>query len=284
MSQQLGAHMSIAGGLEKAFDRGETVGCTAMQIFTANASRWKGKPITEQAAARFRARWQESTIGPIFSHDSYLINLASQKDALWQKSKAAFQEELQRCQQLGLRGVVMHPGAHLNAGEEAGLERVRRAFDDLLPEVPEEVMILIENTAAQGTCLGGPFAHLATLLNGYPPERFGVCFDTCHACAAGYDLATGEGYQACMEEFDQLVGLERIQLFHVNDSKKECGARVDRHAHIGEGAIGQSGFRSLMQDARLAHVPKILETPKGEDDRMDLVNLALLRELAGETL
>ncbi len=281
MTLLLGAHMSIAGGLDKAFERGEAVGCTAMQVFTANASRWKGKPITAEAAARFRTRWQESSIGPVFSHDSYLINLASQKEDLWQKSKAAFLEEMQRCHMLGLKGMVMHPGAHLGAGEEAGLKRVRDAFDDILREAPDEVMILIENTAAQGTCLGGPFQHIATLLADYPQNRFGVCFDTCHACAAGYDLATEDGYQTTMGEFDRLIGLERIQLFHVNDSKKECGARVDRHAHIGAGAIGRSGFASLMQDSRLAHIPKILETPKGEDDQMDRTNLALLRELAG---
>lgn len=281
MTLLLGAHMSIAGGLDKAFERGEAVDCTAMQIFTANASRWQGKPITAEAAERFRARWQASPIGPVFSHDSYLINLASQKDALWQKSKAAFLEELRRCHQLGLKGMVMHPGAHLNAGEETGLQRVRDAFDDILLEAPDDVMILIENTAAQGTCLGGPFQHIATLLDGYPLERFGVCFDTCHACAAGYDLATPEGYQATMDEFDRLIGLQRIQLFHVNDSKKGCGARVDRHAHIGEGAIGRAGFANLMQDTRLAQIPKILETPKGEDDHMDRMNLALLRELAG---
>lgn len=281
MTLLLGAHMSIAGGLDKAFERGEAVGCTAMQVFTANANRWKGKPITAEAAARFRARWQESSIGPVFSHDSYLINLASQKEDLWQKSKAAFLEEMQRCHMLGLKGMVMHPGAHLGAGEEAGLKRVRDAFDAILREAPDDVMVLIENTAAQGTCLGGPFQHIATLLAGYPQNRFGVCFDTCHACAAGYDLATEDGYQTTMDEFDHLIGLERIQLFHVNDSKKECGARVDRHAHIGAGAIGRSGFANLMQDSRLAHIPKILETPKGEDDQMDRTNLSLLRELAG---
>ncbi len=282
MTLLLGAHMSIAGGLDKAFERGEAVGCTAMQVFTANASRWQGKPVTTDAAARFRERWQASPIGPVFSHDSYLINLASQKDALWQKSKAAFLEELQRCHLLGIKGMVMHPGAHLDAGEAVGLERVRCAFDDILAQAPDDVMILIENTAAQGSCLGGPFQHIATLLADYPAKRFGVCFDTCHACAAGYDLASETGYRDTMAEFDRLIGLERIQLFHVNDSKKERGARVDRHAHIGEGAIGRSGFANLMRDPRLAHIPKILETPKGEDDHMDRANLALLRELAGD--
>ena len=141
-------------------------------------------------------------------------------------------------------------------------------------------MILIENTAAQGTCLGGPFTHIAALLAGFPRQRFGVCFDTCHACAAGYDLTTASGYRATMEEFDRLIGFDRLQLFHVNDSLKDCGSRVDRHAHIGEGAIGLAGFRNLMRDDRLAHIPKILETPKGEDGAMDRKNLELLKDLA----
>jgi deoxyribonuclease-4 len=282
MKHLLGAHMSIAGGLELALQRGEEIGCTAMQIFTANASRWHAKPITQEAAGKFRERWEESSIGPVFSHDSYLINLASQDKRLWEKSKHAFLEELQRCDMLGIPGVVMHPGAHLGAGEDAGLDRVRSAFTEFLAEAPASVMILVENTAAQGTCLGGPFRHISTLLEGFPHERFGVCFDTCHACAAGYDLATQEGYATAMEEFDTLVGLERIKLFHVNDSKKECGSHVDRHAHIGEGAIGLEGFRNLMQDERLVNIPKILETPKGEDGAMDRQNLAILRELAGE--
>jgi deoxyribonuclease-4 len=274
--------MSIAGGLDLAFQRGEEVGCTAMQIFTANASRWRAKPVTEEAAEKFRNRWEESSIGPVFAHDSYLINLASQDNRLWQKSKQAFLEELQRCAQLGIKGLVMHPGAHLGTGEATGLARVRSAFDEILAQAPEEVMILVENTAAQGSYLGGPFSHIATLLKNFPQHRFGVCFDTCHACAAGYDLTTAAGYQATMDEFDHLIGFDRIQLFHMNDSKKGCGSRVDRHAHIGEGAIGLEGFRNLMQDTRLAHIPKILETPKGKDGAMDRKNLAILRKMAGE--
>ncbi len=271
--------MSIAGGLDLAFERGEAAGCTAMQIFTANASRWRGKPVTEKAAQAFKARWETSPIGPVFAHDSYLINLATQDPGLWEKSKQAFLDELQRCDNLGLTGVVMHPGAHLGAGEEAGLARVRSAFEDVLAQTSANGMILIENTAGQGTYLGGPFSHIATLLKGFPRQRFGVCFDTCHACAAGYDLSTDAGYRATMDEFAELIGFDRLRAFHVNDSMKACGSRVDRHAHIGEGAIGRAGFRNLMQDARLAHIPKILETPKGDNGVMDRQNLALLREL-----
>lgn len=281
MSLLLGAHMSIAGGLDRAFERGEEAGCTAMQIFTANASRWQGKPVTQEAAAAFRERWQTSPIGPVFAHDSYLINLASQDTKLREKSIQAFLEELQRCDMLGLAGVVMHPGAHLGAGEDTGLKRVRSAFDKILALTSTGVMILLENTAGQGSYLGGSFKHIARLLEDFPRERFGVCFDTCHACAAGYELTTESGYQVTMDEFERLIGFDRLQLFHVNDSLKPCGSRVDRHAHIGEGAIGQIGFRNLMQDARLAHIPKILETPKGDDGAMDRKNLELLRGLAG---
>jgi len=284
MSLPLGAHMSIAGGLDQAFQRGEKAGCSVMQIFTANASRWQGKQVTAEAAARFRARWQESSIGPVYSHDSYLINLASPDLKLREKSKRAFRQELQRCHLLNLDGVVMHPGAHRGSGEQAGLQQVRAALEELLPDCPADFMVLVENTAAQGSCLGGPFKHLAALLEGLPADRFGICFDTCHACAAGYPLATPEGYAATMAEFDSLVGLNRIQLIHVNDSKQTCGSQVDRHAHIGAGSIGLEGFRCLMQDQRLAGVPKILETPKGADEAMDMMNLAILRQLAKETL
>lgn len=282
MTLPLGAHMSIAGGLDQAFQRGEDAGCRVMQIFTANASRWRGKAVTAEAAERFRARWQESPIEAVFSHDSYLINLASPDPELRKKSQRAFREELERCSLLGLNGVVMHPGAHLGSGEENGLGRVRAALEALLPEMPEQFLVLIENTAAQGTYLGGPFRHLAMLLEGLPGERFGVCFDTCHACAAGYSLATPQGYAAAMDEFDRMIGLDRILLVHVNDSKQPCGSRVDRHAHIGAGTIGLEGFRNLMQDERLTRVPKILETPKGEENAMDQINLATLRQLAGD--
>lgn len=282
MRHLIGAHMSIAGGLDRAFDRGEEVDCTTMQIFTVNASRWLGRPITEEMATAFKRRWEASPIGPVFVHASYLINLASPEPLLWQKSKQAFLEELQRCDRLGLAGVVMHPGAHLGAGEEAGLQRVRCAFKDILDQTAGAAMILIENTAGQGTCLGAPFSHIVRLLEGFPRRRFGVCFDTCHAFAAGYDLSTAAGYRSAMAEFDQLIGFDRLQVFHLNDSMKGCGSRVDRHAHIGEGALGLAGFRNLMRDQRLIHIPKILETPKGESAAMDRKNLTLLRELAGE--
>jgi deoxyribonuclease-4 len=280
MTRLLGAHVSVAGGLENAFARGLESGCTALQIFTKNANRWQGKPISEDEAAVFRQVWQESGIGPVIAHNAYLINLASPKSCVWEKSKAALRDELLRCAQLGITDLVMHPGAHLGTGVENGLARIRQACGEILVQTPPEVRLLLENTAGQGSYLGGEFAHLATLLEGFDETRFGVCFDTCHAHTAGYNLAIEEGYAQTMAEFDRLIGLDRIKAFHLNDCLKPCGSRIDRHAHIGQGTIGRTGFASLMHDQRFVGIPMILETPKGERDDMDRINLALLRQLA----
>lgn len=284
MNRLLGAHVSVAGGLDNAFANGLAVGCTALQIFTKNANRWQGKPISNDDAIAFQQAWQKSGIGPVIAHNAYLINLASPKQDVWEKSKAALRDELLRCAQLGITGLVMHPGAHLGTGMETGVERIREAFREILPETPPEVRLLLENTAGQGTYLGGDFAHLAALLEGFDENRFGVCFDTCHAHTAGYDLSTSESYTEVMAEFDRLVGLEQIKAFHLNDCLKPCGSHVDRHTHIGQGTIGRTGFACLMQDQRFSAIPMLLETPKGDDGEMDRVNLALLRELAGERL
>ncbi|MDG5469281.1 deoxyribonuclease IV [Deltaproteobacteria bacterium IMCC39524] len=284
MTRLLGAHVSVAGGLDNAFARGLESHCTALQIFTKNANRWQGKPISNDDAIAFQQAWQKSGIGPVIAHDAYLINLASPKQDVWEKSKSALRDELLRCAQLGITGLVMHPGAHLGTGVETGVERIREAFREILPETPPDVRLLLENTAGQGTYLGGDFAHLAALLEGFDEDRFGVCFDTCHAHTAGYDLSTSESYTEVMAEFDRLVGLEQIKAFHLNDCLKPCGSKVDRHTHIGQGTIGRTGFACLMQDQRLAAIPMLLETPKGDDGEMDRVNLALLRELAGESL
>lgn len=284
MTRLLGAHVSVAGGLDNAFARGLESHCTALQIFTKNANRWQGKPISNDDAIAFQQAWQKSGIGPVIAHNAYLINLASPKQDVWEKSKAALRDELLRCAQLGITGLVMHPGAHLGTGVETGVERIREAFREILPETPPEVRLLLENTAGQGTYLGGDFAHLAALLEGFDENRFGVCFDTCHAHTAGYDLSTSESYSEVMAEFDRLVGLEQIKAFHLNDCLKPCGSHVDRHTHIGQGTIGRTGFACLMQDQRFSAIPMLLETPKGDDGEMDRVNLALLRELAGERL
>lgn len=277
----IGAHMSIASGLHLAFARGEETGCAAIQVFTKNASQWRGKAISPAEADAFRQAWQESSIGPVIAHDSYLINLAAPDEAMWRKSIAAFVDEMERCAALGIPELVMHPGAHLGAGEEAGLQRLSAAFREIFAAAPAGVSVLLENTAGQGTCLGYRFEHLAAVIERVPEGRFGVCFDTCHAWAAGYDLATAAGYAAVILEFDRVIGLERLRAFHVNDSKKGLGCRVDRHEHIGQGSIGEAGFAALVQDRRFAGIPKILETPKGKDAELDRMNLALLRRLSG---
>jgi len=282
MVRLLGAHVSVAGGLEKAFANGLDVGCTALQIFTKNANRWQARPITETEAATFRQTWQESGIGPVIAHDAYLINLASPKGGVWEKSKAALRDELCRCAQLGITDLVMHPGAHLGSGVDVGLERIRQAFREILPESPPQVRLLLENTASQGSYLGGDFAHLAALLEGFDEQRFGICFDTCHAHTAGYDLSSTEGYERVMTEFDRLIGFDKLKAFHLNDCLKPCGSKVDRHTHIGQGTIGRAGFACLMQDQRFVEIPMVLETPKGDHGEMDRANLSLLRQLAGE--
>jgi len=280
--QPIGAHVSISGSIDLAIGRGEEIGATAIQIFTKNANQWRGKPITEQSAAAFRAAWKNSTIGPIVAHDTYLINLAAPDDEKWAKSKAAFADELQRCALLGVPDLVMHPGSHLTTGEDAGIERIALAFREIFQEAPDSVRVLIEITAGQGSNLGYRFEHLAAIMDKVPHGNFGVCFDTCHALAAGYDLTSAAGYAAVMDEFDRIIGCDLIKAFHVNDSKKGLGSRVDRHEQLGDGAVGLEGFRALMQDPRFFSVPKLLETPKGEDNSWDLRNIALLRELAGE--
>lgn len=283
MSRLFGAHMSVAGGLDQAFTRALAVGANAVQIFTKNANRWSAPPATPDEVAAFRAAWQQSGIGPVMVHDAYLINLAAADDANWSRSKSAMGEELQRCAALGIPYLIAHPGAHVGSGVEAGIARIREALTEIFAESDPAVRLLLENTAGQGTYLGGDFRHLAQLMEGFG-ERVGVCFDTCHAHAAGYDLASAEGYERTMTAFARDIGFERLFAFHLNDSLKGSGSRVDRHAHIGEGTIGTDGFARLVRDERFVHVPMVLETPKGDDGvEMDRVNLALLRELAGDS-
>lgn len=283
MRRPLGAHVSIAGGLENAFNNGIKSGCEALQIFTKNANRWHAKPITEEQLRRFHLSWKSSGIVHVLAHNAYLINLASPKDGVWNQSKEALQEELWRCHLLGIKDLVMHPGAHLGKGVEFGLERIRTALQEILPQCSPTVRILLENTAGQGSYLGGDFCHLATLLHGFDEHRMGVCFDTCHAHAAGYDLSSEENYYHVMKKFDHLIGIQRIKAFHVNDCLKPCGSKVDRHSHIGKGTIGLRGFAALMKDKRFVETPMLLETPKEGDAKMDRVNLSVLRKLAGET-
>jgi len=281
MNDYLGAHMSISGGLHLAVDRAVAAGCSVLQIFTRNSNQWKGKPVSESDAALFRSKFAASGLRDVVSHDIYLINLASPPGDTRDKSLAAFRDELETCARLGINKVVMHPGSHLTDSPDAGLKRVVEAFDQLFGEVPQfEGKVLIETTAGQGSNLGRTFEELGTIISGSRfPEKFGVCFDTCHTFAAGYDTASEDGYRDTMEQFDRLIGLERLQCFHFNDSKKGLGSRVDRHEHIGQGALGLNPFRFILNDPRFATVPKILETPKGDNDEMDAVNLGILRGL-----
>jgi deoxyribonuclease IV len=276
-----GAHMSISGGVSKSFARGEIATCEAMQIFSKSERQWAAKPIPPEEAAAFKAEQARTGIGPIIVHDSYLINMAAPADELWEKSIAAFADELERCNLLGIPYIVTHPGAHTGSGEETGLAREAVALNRLFEQgVGGNTMVLIEATAGQGSALGHRFEHIARLfeLVRYP-ERMGVCIDTCHIFAAGYDIRDEASYTATFAEFDRIVGIQHIKAFHLNDSQKDLGSRVDRHAHIGEGFIGREGFRLLVNDPRFKDLPKIIETPKEDDMADDVRNLALLRSL-----
>lgn len=279
----LGVHVSISGGFDKAIERGTALGCTAIQIFTKNASQWRGKAIAAAEAAAFQRARAASTITSVIAHDSYLINLAAPPGENRDKSIAAFADEMQRCATLGVPYLVMHPGAHLGAGVETGIERVSAAFSEIFMEAPDSVTVLLENTAGQGSYLGSNFEELAEIIERTPTGRFGICFDTCHAFAAGYDIASASGYDAVMSDFERILGWEQLRVFHLNDSRKGLASHVDRHEGIGSGALGLEAFRVVMTDPRFAAIPKILETPKGEDEISgDVVNLAILRRLAGE--
>jgi deoxyribonuclease-4 len=281
MNDYIGAHMSIAGGIHLAPDRGAKVGCGVIQLFTQNSNQWRGKPISDSDVRLFREKWCESGLHEIVSHDIYLVNLASAAGEIRDKSLVAFREEMERCSRLGITKIVMHPGAHLGDGEELGIKRICEAFNQLFEQVPEYTgKILLEATAGQGSSMGYRFEHLRAIIeNTAFSDRFAVCYDTCHTFAAGYDITTPEGYKKTFAEFDRIIGLDRLQCFHMNDSKKGLNSHVDRHEHIGQGTMGLEGFRLIVNDPRFAKIPKILETPKGDNDEMDAVNLKALRDL-----
>ncbi len=276
----LGAHMSVAGGLHLAIDRIRQVDGTALQIFSRNQRQWRAKPIMVEEATAFRLAWKEWGTYPISSHASYLINLASAKEEARQKSQLALLAECQRCHALGIANIVMHPGSHGKAGVELGIDRLVEGLDLVLAQAPEELKILLETTAGQGTGLGADFTELAAIISkSHFADRLAVCLDTCHVFAAGYDIATEQGYAATLAEFTEVIGLDRLLFIHVNDSKKPLASRVDRHEHIGQGEIGTLAFELLMNDPRLADIPKVLETPKGEDLAEDLLNLGILKAM-----
>ena len=278
-----GAHMSISGGVGKSFARGASIGIEAMQIFAKNDRQWQAKPYADTDIAFYKAEAERTGIGPVIVHDSYLINLASPDDVNWQKSIAAFADELERCAALGIPYLVTHPGAHVGSGEDAGIARQVEAMNQLFERgVGGDVMVLLETTAGQGTVLGWRFDQLARMIDGVRRnERIGICIDTCHLLAAGYDIRAPDAYDATMRDFDSTVGLGRVKALHLNDSQKELGSRVDRHTHIGQGTVGLEAFRLLVNDPRLQHLPMVIETPKGDDMAEDVQNLALLRSLVG---
>ena len=275
----LGAHVSTAGGTRNAPPRGGEIGATAIQIFTKQPNRWAEKPVEAEEASAFRAGLREHGIRFACSHDSYLINLATPDPVLRDRSLASFVAELERCRDLGLDAVVTHPGNATDGDAARGLEQNARLVEEALRGVEAPTMVLLETTAGAGSVLGSSFEELARMLERISPDvrdRVGVCFDTCHAFSAGYDLR--DRYDEVVAEFDRVVGLERLRLFHLNDSQRPFGSRKDRHAEIGEGSLGDEPFRRIMSDPRFADTPKVLETPKGDDAASaDRRNLARLR-------
>ena len=280
----LGVHVSVAGGVHHAPRRGKALGCTTIQIFTSNALQWKAKPLAPAAIEAFRVAQQQTKIWPVVAHASYLLNLASPDGTLYGRSLEALRGELQRAKALGLPYVVMHPGAHMGSGEREGLARIAQGLNRVQDQDGTgKVMVLLETTAGQGTQLGYQFEHFARIMDQLNEHRrVGVCLDTNHVFSAGYDISTTEGYASTFEELDRLIGLDRLHIVHLNDSRHACGTRKDSHAHIGRGHLGLEAFRRLLSDYRLASLPFILETPKGknpEGQDWDAVNLSVLRHL-----
>lgn len=277
----LGIHASTAGGIAEAVPRASELGCQSMQVFTRSQRQWRTKPLDDPAVAEFRARFRASPLRVAVAHDSYLINLASPAAALHRRSVAAFRDEMDRAEALGIAWVIFHPGAHMEAGEPAGIARIRATVQALLDATPRHrVGLCFENAAGQGTTLGRTLDELAALTHGLRPRRrVGVCLDTCHLFAAGYDLRTPRAYAATMREVERTIGGGRVKAFHVNDSRRELGSRVDRHANIGRGEIGTAAFRCLLRDERWAGLPMVLETPGGP--RWFARDLAALRRLGG---
>ncbi len=273
--------MSIAGGLIRAIQRGQSIRCQTIQIFTKNNRQWQGAPIPTSVAEEFRRTQIVSGIKPIFAHNCYLINLGATTARLLGKSILAMTDEIHRADLLGLPFIVTHPGSHLGAGEKAGLKRVAASLREVIAATKRsKVKIALETTAGQGSSLGHRFEHLAELLHRVgSPSRLAVCVDTCHIFAAGYEIRTRTSYEKTLHEMDKVIGLPQVVAFHLNDSKTDLGARVDRHEHIGRGNIGLSPFRFLVNDARLRHLPMVLETPKNPEMTEDVVNLRTLRRL-----
>ena len=278
----LGAHMSIRGGVSMAIGRARSIHCTAMQIFVKNNMQWFARPLARDEIRSFLDHVQRGELSSIFGHANYLINLAATNPHFHANSIRALSEELTRADQLELPFLVLHPGAHIGAGEEAGLEKIVDSIDAVFRKIPQvKTKIALETTAGQGSCLGHRFEHLAHVIEKVrEPERLRVCLDTAHLFAAGYDISSEYSTREILREFDRVVGLDRLAAIHLNDSKTARGSRVDRHEHIGKGRIGLGAFRLIMRNRRFRKIPKVLETPKGKDLREDVMNLKTLRTLA----
>ena len=279
-SDLIGAHMSMAGGYIKAWERALAVGCQALQIFTKNNMQWSAAAVNEKAAAEFRRKTAELKL-PVCGHASYLINLGAKNPQTTRRSIHALNDELQRAEILGLPFLVLHPGSHMGAGEKAGLKIIAANLASILKNCrAKKVRVALETTAGQGNTIGHRFEQLAEIYEKVAmPSRLGFCIDTCHIFAAGYDISKSRGLANALKEFDRLLGLEKILAFHFNDSKTGLGSRVDRHQHIGKGHIGIEPFREILNTRAFVRLPKILETPKGDNGREDINNLKVLRSL-----
>ena len=287
---RLGAHLSISGGLPRAVDRAVASRCEALQIFTKSVGQWRARVIPDDEIVLFRRRVADTGVDPVIAHNSYLINIAAAAPALRDQSLAALLEEYDRAEALGLHGLVMHPGSFTTGTEAEGLRLIASGLRALLrTRRRATALILLEHTAGQGTNLGHRFEHLAEIIDGLDGSpRVGVCLDTCHLLTAGYDICSEEGYVQTFRAFDRLVGLDRLKAFHLNDSKRPCGSRVDRHEHIGRGCLGLEPFRRILTDPRFTGLPMLLETPKldtpesrrrSDVDPWDARNLRTLRRL-----
>lgn len=281
MRQLLGAHTSTAGGVSKSVDLAEKLGFTAMQIFTKNNNRWFQKGLVDKEIDAFKSKIKKSKIAFVVSHDSYLINLCAKDKTILKKSRSAFLDELERCEQLDIPYLNFHPGAHLGAGEKNGIKLIAESLNIAHEKTKGyKVSSMLEATAGQGTTIGYRFEQLQEIIELVEKKRrMSVCIDTAHVFAAGYDIKNLREYKKVIKDFDEIIGLDRLKCFHMNDSKKELGSRVDRHEHIGKGFIGLDGFANIMNDRRLKKIPKILETPKGKEQLEDLENLTALKKL-----
>ena len=276
--------MSIRGGASMAIERARSICCTAMQIFVKNNMQWFARPLTREEIRAFLNHVQRGELLAVFGHANYLINLAATNPQFHANSIRALAEELVRADQLELPFLVLHPGAHLGAGEEAGLEKIVDSVEEVFRRIPKvRTKIALEITAGQGSCIGHRFEHLAHIIaNVREPDRLRVCLDTAHLFAAGYDIGSEPGVKRTFREFDRVIGRSRLVAIHVNDSKTDRGSRVDRHEHIGKGRIGLDAFRFIMRSPRFRKIPKVLETPKGKDLAEDVINLRTLRRLANQ--